>query len=53
MDLVLDPVQPRHQHRRVSEIGVRARIGEANLDALAVGRSREGMRQEAERLRDE
>ena len=42
MDLVLDPVQARHQHRGIGEVGVCARIGEANFDALAVGRGREG-----------
>jgi len=54
MDLVLDAVQAGHQHGGISEIGVRARIGEANLDGgLPLGDGEKGMRHEAERLRDE
>ena len=36
MDLVLDAVEAGHQHRGEGEVGVRARIGEADLDALGL-----------------
>ena len=37
MDLVLDTVDPGHQHRREAQVGVGGRVGEAQLDTLALG----------------
>ena len=37
MDLVLNAVQPRHQHCREGEIGVRGGVGIPHFDALAFG----------------
>ena len=42
MDLVLDAVETGHQHRGEAEIRVGSRIGEADLDALGLGRGAEG-----------
>jgi hypothetical protein len=36
MDAVLDAVEAGHQQRRISEIGVGQRVGEAELDALGL-----------------
>ena len=36
MDLVLDAIEAGHEHRRESEVGVRTRIREADLDALGL-----------------
>ncbi len=36
MELVLNTVEASHQHRREAEVGVRRRIGEADLDALGL-----------------
>ena len=34
MDLVLDAIEARHEQRRISEIGVGHRVGEADFHAL-------------------
>src|SRR5437773_7911631 len=38
VEAALDPVEARHQHRREREIGIRGRIGTAELDALRLRR---------------
>ena len=53
MDLVLDAVEAGHQHGGEAEVGVRRRIGEADLDALGLRAGHYGMRHDAERLRAE
>ena len=34
IDLILDPVQPCHEHGRKSEVGIRGRVGKAHLNPL-------------------
>src|SRR6266852_7582610 len=41
IELVLDAVETRHQHRRERQIRIGERIGIAHLDALALGRGGE------------
>src|ERR1700730_4853772 len=41
IELVLDAVETRHQHRRKRKMRIGERIGVANLDALALGRGGE------------
>ncbi len=53
IELVLDAVEARHQHRRESQVRVGERIGEADFDALGLRVGRYGMRHDAERLRAE
>ena len=42
MDLVLDPVDARHRHRRERDVRVAGRIGEAHLDPLGLRARRVG-----------
>ena len=42
IDLVLDPIQPRHEHRREGEVRVAGGIGEAHLDPLRLRARRVG-----------
>src|SRR5205823_6162495 len=38
VETALDPVEPRHQHRREREVRVRRRVGAAELDPLRLRR---------------
>jgi len=53
VDLILHSVQSRHQHRRKSEIGIVVASGKRTSTRRALGLVTRGMRQAAERLRDE
>jgi hypothetical protein len=53
VDLVLNAVQPRHHHGGKGKVRIGGGVGEAHLDARALGLDTHGTRIEAERLRAE